>query len=129
MSMPFADIEEAFRASATSVPADLVTPTPVRDDAATGAGAAPKKKERVVAPLPVIYSVENVMGQFTLRDPLRQDVTTQMARTSFFREIVADVEYTADSKGRRHYRFKHKHPLKKYMFEGKEVFVDFSALN
>ncbi len=124
MSSPFADIEEAFRASSASIPADLVTP---KSDVSSN--DVTKKKERVIAPLPVVYSVENVMGQFTLRDPLRQDVTTQMARTPFFREIVNDVEYTADAKGRRHYRFKHKHPLKKYSFEGKEVFVDFSALN
>jgi hypothetical protein len=124
MSSPFADIEEAFRASSASVPADIVTPK--TDVSGSGDG---KKKERVVAPLPVIYYVENVMGQFTLRDPLRQDVTAQMARTPFFREIITDVEYTADTKGRRHYRFKHKHPLKKYNLDGKDVFVDFSALN
>ena len=126
MSAPFADIEEAFRASSASVPADVVTP---KTDVSGSDSSTNKKKERVVAPLPVVYYVENVMGQFTLRDPLRQDVTAQMARTPFFREIVTDVEYTADAKGRRHYRFKHKHPLKKYLLEGKEVIVDFSALN
>lgn len=126
MSAPFADIEEAFRAASASVPADIVTP---KTDVSGGDSSSTKKKERVVAPLPVVYYVENVMGQFTLRDPLRQDVTVQMARTPFFREIVTDVEYTADAKGRRHYRFKHKHPHKKYVLEGKEVIVDFSALN
>lgn len=82
-----------------------------------------------MAPLPIVYFVENNMGQFTLRDLMRRDVTAEMARTPFFREIVNDVEYSADSKGRRHYRFKHKGATKKYRLDGKDVIVDFSALN